>query len=841
MAQLELNTPDEADWQTFFADIILPIPIPKAFTYRIPRELEKSTKIGTRAIIQFGKKKILTGIISKLHNQPPKEYEAKYILEILDEAPIFSTIQLKLCDWIATYYMCSTGEVINAALPSGLKLSSQSNIQKHPDFDLESNEISLSDKELKLIEVLDHRQTLNYDEVADILQQKSIYPTIKSLLQKDAVLLFEQIKEKFKPKIIQKVRLNPSFLEDASGLDTLFEKLAKRPKQEAILLKYLQEVPVFNHPEKNITGLDKKAFSSSDFSSSALNTLIKNNILENFQEIISRFAHFDHSVVPTSTQFSSEQLRAKNEIISQFELFDSVLLQGITGSGKTEIYIDLIKENLENGNQVLYLVPEIALTTQIVKRLLKVFGGKMGVYHSKYSDNERVEVWNGIISGKFNFIIGVRSAIFLPFDNLGLVIVDEEHDFSYKQFDPAPRYQARDVATVLAKFHHAKALLGTATPAIESYFLAEKKRFGLVKLTERYGNVALPEFKVIDVMKERKRKTMQEDFSPQLVDALKETLATGKQAIIFQNRRGYSPFISCMDCNWIPKCEQCAVSLTYHMYSNQMRCHYCGYQEKPKAACPACGSTKLSTVGFGTEKLEEDLKRIFPSASIKRMDLDTTRSKYSYQSIIDDFENGETDILVGTQMLTKGLDFDNVNLVGILDADRMIHFPDFRSIERTFQLITQVSGRAGRRSEKGVVYLQTAQPDHPLWRKIISYDYHQMYFDELVERQQFNYPPFVRIIRLIVKHKDKSLSDKGARFLANLLAEKVGHSRVNGPVEPVISKIRNQYLREIIIKIERDGINLKAVKSAIYNCLFTIETDKQFKGIRIIPDVDSYG
>lgn len=840
MTQLEFNNPTHQEWQTLFADVLLPVPIPKSFTYRIPRELASLASIGSRVIIQFGRKKILTGVIANIHNKPPEVYEAKYILELLDEFPIMVPVQLKLLYWIADYYMCTIGEVLNAALPSGLKLSSQSNIQVHPDFDLRQSDYDFSEKEIRLLEALQHRLTLSYDETAEVLQQKSIYPTIKSLLQKEAILLFEQVKEKFKPKKVSKIRLDLSFLEDSQGLDRLFEKLGKRPKQVEILLKYLQEVPVFNYPEKNMAGLDKKVISQANLSQSALKTLIKNNILQSFDEVVSRFDHFDQKIEKTAINFSTDQQQAKEEILTQFDSHDIVLLQGVTGSGKTEIYIDLIKQNIENGNQVLYLLPEIALTTQIVKRLLKVFGSQMGVYHSKYSDNERVEVWNGIITGRFNFVVGVRSSVFLPFDNLGLVIIDEEHDFSYKQFDPAPRYQARDLAMVLASFHHAKVLQGTATPSIESYFLANEKKYGLVKLASRYGDGSMPAFHIVDVLRERKKKTMRDDFSPQLLSALEKALDVGEQAIIFQNRRGYSPFIACEDCNWIPKCEQCSVSLTYHMYIHQMRCHYCGYQEKPKAACPACGSTKLNTIGFGTEKLEEDLKKIFPEARIRRMDLDTTRSKYSYQELIDDFEKGETDILVGTQMLSKGLDFDKVNLVGILDADRMVHFPDFRAIEKTFQLITQVSGRAGRRAKKGEVYLQTAQPDHPLWTKIVNYDYHKMYFDELVERKQFKYPPFVRLIKLIVKHKSKSVSQKGAMDLYNLVSGKIGKSRAFGPTEPVISKIRNQYIHEILIKIERQGVNLKGVKNEIRKCMITVETDQQFKGIRIIIDVDTY-
>ena len=840
MTQLELNNDALPDRKTFFANVLIPVPIPKSFTYRIPKNLEPSVVVGARVVVQFGRKKILTGVVADLHEDPPKAYEAKYILEVLDDIPAMNGLQIRLLHWIAEYYMCTIGEVLNAALPSGLKLSSQSNIQLHPDFKPDNENYEYSEKEAQILSVLQHRSRLTYDEVADILQQKTIYPVLKSLLSKNSILIFEEIKEKFKPKKVTKVRLSQQFVNDEALLEGLFEKLAKRPKQTQILLKYLQEVPIFHHPERNFSGLDKKNLLSANLSLSSLNTMVKNEIFEVFEEVVSRFEiPGDNNTSPVSIKFSEAQSQALEKLLQTYTQKDIALLHGITGSGKTEIYIDLIRKNLESGNQVLYLLPEIALTTQIVKRLMKVFGSKMGVFHSRFSDNERVEVWNGVLSGKFMFVVGVRSAVFLPFDNLGLIIIDEEHDTSYKQFDPAPRYHARDVAMVLAGFHHAKVLLGSATPSMESYYLALQKKYGLVELNKRFSGAELPDFELVDVLKERKKKTMKEDFSPQLISAIQETLKEEEQVIIFQNRRGYAPYIACQDCNWIPKCDSCAVSLTYHMYIDQLRCHYCGYQEKPGPACPACGSTKLKTVGFGTEKLEEDLKSFFPEANIRRMDLDTTRSKYSYQNIIDDFEKGDTDILVGTQMLSKGLDFAKVSTVGILDADRMINFPDFRSTEKTFQLITQVSGRAGRRDKRGKVYIQTAQSDHPLFQKIMDHNYRQMFLDELKEREKYNYPPFVRIIKVTVRHPEKQVCHKAAVYLFSLLRKALGENRTLGPNEPLVSKIRNQYLMEILVKIERDKINLKAAKKVLRDCTVAIETDKQFKGVRVVIDVDA--
>ncbi|MDN5202557.1 primosomal protein N' [Fulvivirgaceae bacterium BMA10] len=839
MNKLPINVDAPEERTTLFADIILPVPIPKLFTYRVPQELNETIAEGYRVIVQFGKKKILTGVVGKVHVQPPKEYEAKYVLEVLDDRPVISPVQIKLFHWIAAYYICTIGEVLNVALPSGLKLSSQSRIQLNPERPWEDEEIDFSEKEFVLLRALGNNSSLTYDEAAEVLQQKSIYHTLKSLIQKEVVLLYEEVQAKYKPKKVNKVRLSEEYVQDEHILEQLFSTLEKKPKQVEILLKYLQEVPVYHDQQANISGLEKQSFYQAGLSKSSLNTLIKNKVFHEFEEIVSRFGKLD-PLNPQEIVLSPEQTATRDEILNQFLEKDIVLLHGITGSGKTEIYIDLIKNTLENGAQVLYLLPEIALTTQIVKRLQKIFGDQMGIYHSKYSDNERVEVWDGVINGQYSFVVGVRSSIFLPFDNLGLIIVDEEHEPSYKQFDPAPRYHARDLALVLANMHHAKTLLGSATPSVESFFLAKKGKYGFVNLNKRYGESTLPEISIVDVLRERKKKLMREDFSSALVSAINDSLATGNQAIIFQNRRGYAPYIACHECNWIPKCESCAVSLTYHMYRNELRCHYCGYREKPHSACPACGSTKLNTVGFGTEKLEEDLKLIFPEAKVRRMDLDTTRSKYSYQNIIEEFEAGDIDILVGTQMVSKGLDFKSVNLVGILDVDRLLHFPDFRAAERTFQLVTQVSGRAGRRKEKGKVIIQTSNVDEPILSMITKSAYSKFFDLEILERKNFSYPPFTRLIKITVKNPDKKVCYSGTDMLLNLLREKLGSSRVRGPIEPIIGKIRNLFLMELLIKIERDKVNLNTAKNFIRTSCDEILTERRLKGTKITIDVDPY-
>jgi primosomal protein N' (replication factor Y) (superfamily II helicase) len=820
---------------TFFAELLLPVPIPKLFTYRVPLVLNEKIKPGLRAIVQFGDRKILTGIVIHVHETPPKEYEAKYILELLDDEPIVYAQQVKLFQWIADYYLCTLGEVMNAALPSGLKLSSESMVQLHPAFDWEATLFEFSEKEEILLKRLQH-EPIAYSEISKILGVKNIYSLLKSLVSKEAVILYEEVKEKFKPKTEKKIRLTKDFLTHES-LEKVFATLTSKPKQEAVLLKYLQQVPVLKDSEANKSGILKKQLAEEDISESSLHTLIKNGVLEEFEIIVSRFEADEEQILP-DVNLSEDQLSTQNDILKNFHDQATTLLHGITGSGKTEIYINLIKKALEGGSQVLYLLPEIALTTQIVQRLKKVFGATMGVYHSKFSDNERVEVWNGILTGRFRFVIGVRSAVFLPFDNLGLIIVDEEHDTSYKQQEPAPRYHARDVALVMGHMHHAKVLLGSATPSVESYYLAHQGKYGFVKLHKRYGEAKLPEVMLANMSQERRNKTVKGEFSGVLLTSIAETLAQKEQVIIFQNRRGYSPMVNCEDCGWVPKCVNCAVSLTYHQYRHALVCHYCGYKEQLPTQCPTCTSRRLLTAGYGTEKLEEELKLHFPETVVQRMDFDTTRLKSGYENIIEQFENGTTDILVGTQMVTKGLDFDNVSLVGIFNADRMLHFPDFRSYERAFQLITQVSGRAGRREKPGKVIIQTSHIDHPVLNFVLNHTQEEFYETEIADRRQHAYPPFARLIEITVKHVDKKTSRDASLRLTDSLKNNLKEVKILGPGEPMISKLRNQYLMSILIKIPRDSGHLGEIKMRIVQQANKILQEKEFRNTRIVLDVD---
>ncbi len=820
---------------TYFADLILPVPIPSLFTYRVPREISDTIKVGARVIVQFGSKRVITAIVANIHTSPPVKYQAKYILELLDDQPIVTAKQLELFNWVAEYYLCNIGEVMNVALPSGLKITSQSRIQINPEFEYED---LLTDQERIIVDEIRKQQTLSYEEVERLLGRSNITALIKSLVGKRAVILFEEVKEKYKPKVLKKVRLTASFLTNDS-LVQLTSSLEKQPRQQEIILRYLSHIPVYNNPELNHKGLDKSIFTQDDgISDSAMQTLIRKGVFEQFEIFVSRFDDIPSGPMGEIT-LTESQTEASRQIYDLFAEKEVVLLHGITGSGKTEVYIELIKKVLENGSQVLFLLPEIALTTQIVVRLRKVFGDVMGIYHSKFSDNERVEVWKGILDGKFQFIVGVRSAIFLPFDNLGLIIVDEEHETSYKQHDPAPRYHARDVAVIMSYMHKGKTLLGSATPSLESYYHAQNGRYGLVEMKQRFGNAALPTFELIDTKKEKKQKKMKNEFSSVLIEHLEAGLKNKEQTILFQNRRGYSPYLQCEECNWISECANCDVSLTFHLKVGELRCHYCGHKEEVPRTCPNCGSPKVKTMGFGTEKIEEELNLMFPTARVQRMDLDTTRAKNAYQQIIQEFEEGGTDILVGTQMVSKGLDFDNVSMVGIFDADRMIHFPEFRASERAFQMLTQVSGRAGRRAGRpGKVLIQTANTSQKLLERIILNDYIGMYESEITEREKFHYPPFTRLIKLTVKHIDEATSRRAAGILGEKLTAHLGQSRVLGPQPPLVERVRNQFLFDILIKLEREKINFKAAKSFIQEKVIDVLTDKTLKSIQIVIDVD---
>ncbi len=840
MAELFEHSVETQQQVTLFADVLLPVPVPQYYTYRVPSNWNPYVTIGKRVIVQFGPKKILTGIVVNVHQSPPSTYEAKYIQDVLDQEPVLNTIQLKLFRWIAKYYLCAEGQVLQVALPSGLKLSSQSRIQLHPEFQQDTCPYPLDDREILLLQALEQEGSLDYSQAMESIGVKNLPKIIKSLLTKKAILLYEEVKEKYRPKKERRVRLSSDFTSHSS-LEDQFDILQKKPKQTELLLKYLQHVQVLKDPEINLRGIQKSLLLSEGVSASSLKTLIKNKVMEEFEVVVSRLPDQDGLANPSkSITLTSPQTVARDEILSSFEKNKTVLFHGITGSGKTEIYIDLISQVLNSGLQVLYLLPEIALTTQIVRRLHKIFGNRMGVYHSRFSDNERVEVWRGILEGKFSFIVGVRSSIFLPFDNLGLIIVDEEHELSYKQFDPAPRYHARDVALVLARMHHARTLLGSATPSIESYYHAQKGKYALVHLDHRYRKVALPKYHLVNTTKERLKRRMTGMFTAELTRRLKHILAKGQQAIIFQNRRGYAPYLKCQVCAFTPQCPSCSVTLTYHLHYNQLRCHYCGYKQKMLDTCPSCESTDLELVGFGTEKIEEELRQVLPHARVQRMDLDTTRRKYSYQQIIDRFEQGEIDILIGTQMVSKGLDFGKVDLVGVLDIDRIMHFPDFRSHERAFQLITQVGGRAGRRTGDGLVLIQTSSPEHQLLRMISEHNYLQFYQHEITEREKFKYPPFTRLIRLTLKSSDQELGYRAAHELSNRLIQGLGKSRVLGPQEPLISKLRNLYQMELYIKLEKNTGQIEVIKKRLMQEITQLNEIPSYRSVRVIPDVDPF-
>lgn len=828
---IEFNDGNHNERTTLFAEVLLPLPLPRTFTYRVPHQYNQQIEVGARVIVQFGKRRIITGVTKEIHENPPKSYEAKYILELLDDIPTVTGLQFQLFDWMADYYMCQPGDVLNASLPSGLKLHSESRIQKNPDFEYE---IELTDTEQLLMNALEHADSLKYEEASKVTGISNIYQLIKSLIKKGSILVFEEVKEKYKPKTVSKVRINPDHLSE-KALQDQFKQLESKPKQLDVLMKYLQRVPILDNQESNEEGLEKGKLIDEGCSLSSLKTLIKNNLFQDFHQVVSRFPKFKEEDLELP-ELSDAQTKARDEVITGFEKNDIALLHGITGSGKTEIYIDLINEVLKSGSQVLYLLPEIALTTQIVTRLRKAFGNSMAVYHSKFSDNERVEVWQGLQDGKFNIVVGVRSSIFLPFDSLGLIIVDEEHETSYKQYDPSPRYNARDVALVLSKIHNAKTLLGSATPSFESYFNALEGNWSYILLTERFGSATLPTTELAEnKIPTHLNKT---GFSPKLVQEIKTTMDKNEQVMIFQNRRGYAPVMICEECAHTQQCQHCNVSLTFHQYTNELRCHYCGYLERHIHICQDCGSSKIKIIGHGTEKIEEDLKLMIPEAGIQRMDFDTTRKKNSYEQIINDFSAHKTDVLVGTQMISKGLDFDNVTLVGIFDADSMIHFPDFRAQEHAFQMMMQVSGRAGRKSKKGKVIIQTRDAGHPIFNRLISQDYHGFYESELNERLQYFYPPYSRLIKIIVKHVDRSTCHAAALKTVKLLRTKLGAKRVLGPEPPVIDRIRNQFINHIIIKLERKKINLPQAKGFIKQGIDSVKIMKDFKSTTFVIDVD---
>ncbi|WP_026777813.1 primosomal protein N' [Polaribacter sp. Hel_I_88] len=811
-----------------YIDVILPIPIQKTFTYSVTNEEANFLKEGMRVAVSFGKTKMFTGLVFKIHENAPTLYEAKEIHQILDEQPLVNPIQLKHWQWISTYYMCSLGDVFRASLPSAFLLESETIVYKNEAF---SNEDILEDDEFLIFEALQHQSQLTIHQVVDILGKKKVMPTVNELIKKSAIYIKEQIYEQYKPKLVKYVRLHASYASDDS-LNALLEELSRAKKQRDAVLTFFQ----LSTTKKPIKA--KELATKANVSSSILKSLVDKNIFE-FYEIQTDRINFKGDTNDLK-QLNEFQQTALTEIKETFAKNDVTLLHGITSSGKTEVYTKLIQEVLDAGKQVLFLLPEIALTTQIITRLQVYFGDQISVFHSKYSMNERVEVWNNVLENKSKaqIILGARSSIFLPFNNLGLIVVDEEHETSYKQFEPSPRYNARDSAIVLSKLHNAKILLGSATPSLESYFNAQQNKYGFVELNRRFGNVQLPKIELIDVKEKHRKKEMKGHFSDRMLKLIQEALDEKEQIILFQNRRGYSPVVECKTCGVAPQCPNCDVSLTYHKFKNELRCHYCNYLRAMPNSCAACGSNTLDTKGFGTEQIELELKALFPDFKIGRMDLDTTRGKFGYQKIIGAFEAREIDILVGTQMLSKGLDFENVSLVGILNADTMLNFPDFRAHERAYQMMVQVSGRAGRSKKQGNVAIQTYNPYHKILQQVSTTNYAEMYKEQLQERWQYKYPPYFRTIKITLKHRDFNKVDTGVNWLFKALYNSFGE-HVLGPTAPAVSRIRNQYIKNIVIKIPPKQ-SLANTKNQVTKIRNTFEAVKDFRPIRFIIDVDNY-
>lgn len=817
----------------FFADVILPLPISKYFTYSIPSEMQPQLKTGSRVIVPFGRKKYYTAIIVYIHNNPPADYETKEIISLLDESPILRRPQLKFWEWISSYYLSPIGDVYKAALPSGLKLESETFISGNPDYE-ESEENRLGEREQIILDALASNDKISIAELEKATGLRHILPVVRTLLSKEAVVLSEQLKNSYRPKTDTYIKLafGP---ERQKELKSIFEQLNPAKKQLKLLMAYL-DLSHFLRRGMLREVSRKSVLERADVSSVVLNSLITKGILVAYKKEISRITMQD--IIPiTAHPLNDIQQIAFKEILNTFKEKEVTLLHGVTSSGKTEIYIHLIHEILKIERQVLYLVPEIALTTQLTSRLQQVFGNKLGIYHSKFSDNERVEIWNNLLNDKgTQIILGVRSSIFLPFKDLGLVIVDEEHENTYKQQDPAPRYHARNSAIVLASMHGAKTLLGTATPAIESYYNAQQGKYGFVKLGARYEGIEMPEIIPANTQEFRKKKQMTGNFSPFLIQKSTEALQRGEQVILFQNRRGFAPMVECKLCAWVPKCKNCDVSLTYHKRYNQLTCHYCGYTYEIPRQCPACGHTSIEIRGFGTERIEEDISLYFPDIEVARMDLDTTRTRKAQEQIINDFQQQKTRILIGTQMITKGLDFDNVSVVGILSADTMMNFPDFRAHERAFQMMTQVSGRAGRKNRQGTVILQTATPDHPLIRQIINNDYDGMYQSQLTERELFSYPPFARLIYIYLKHRDEVILNTLSIAYAQKLREFFGN-RILGPDNPPVARIQSLYIRKIVLKIETQA-SMARVRELLNQIQSEMLKDERFKSLILYFDID---
>lgn len=820
----------------------MPLPVSGTFTYRVPFELNDQVQEGVRAVVQFGARKIYTALVVRVHEIAPTDHIPKYILSILDETPIVTPVQRIFWDWLAGYYLCQPGEVMNAALPSAFKLASEYrvalNTLYHGDLP------GLNEKELALVEALHNRRSIAISEVSRIIDQQKIIPVIKSLIEKGIIVPEEELNDPYKPRREIFIRLSPGHAADGEELKLLFDRLEKRARKQLEIVMTFIRLSQFGLG-KLLEVSRHELLKESKGSAAQLEILVRKGVFGSYEKLVSRFEKSGQESDSESIVLTGMQQDALAKIRESFQTRDVVLLHGVTSSGKTELYIKLIRDTIDRGKQVLFMLPEIALTTQIISRLRKYFGDRVGVYHSRFNVHERVEIWNAVLARsngrltggrQYDIILGARSSLFLPFSNLGLVVVDEEHDQSFKQIDPAPRYHGRDAAIYLARLHGAKTLLGSATPSVESYFNAMQGKYGLTELSERYGNMEMPQIDIVNVRESLRQGLMKSHFSSVLLQQLEKALDHGEQAILFQNRRGFSLRLECEICNWMPSCKNCDVTLVYHKKSSQLRCHYCGYISRIPDMCPECHGVNIRMKGFGTEKVEEELGLIFPKARIARMDLDTTRSRHSLQQIIGDFEARKIDILVGTQMVTKGLDFDNVSLVCILNADNMLSYPDFRAAERSYQLMAQVSGRSGRRYKKGRVIIQTYNPGHLVIMDVVNNDYRAMFRQQLVERQKFRYPPYTRLVLLKLKHKDAELLTRAADELAKSL-RKIFGKRILGPEFPVVSRIMNYYIKHIMFKIERE-VSLATMKAKLLGEIDRFRKIPGFNAVRVLVDVD---
>jgi len=815
-----------------FVDVILPLPLDRYFTYSLSPVDEDKVVIGSRVVVPFGTSKSYTAVVAKIHNETPKDFKIKSVTAVLDQSSIVRPYQLEFWQWIANYYLCTVGDVFKAALPSGLKVESETIVELNESH--RPDDESLSETEKKILEVLNDVKHISVKELQKGLsEKKSILPVIRSLIESEAIIVSENLKDNYHPKLEIRVRLKDEIDEDR--LQKLFVLMKQAPKQVALLMKYVELSGILKKQEPKVVS-KKELLAAAEVQPGVLKALIDKNIFETYTEDIGRLDTSEQAVSPYK-ELNTFQQTAYQEIRSCFDTKNVCLLHGVTSSGKTEIYIHLIAETIKAGKQALYLLPEIALTTQITHRLKQVFGTRIGIYHSKFPDAERVEIWRKQLSEEpYDVILGVRSSIFLPYRNLGLIIVDEEHETTYKQQDPAPRYHARNAAIVLASYQGAKTLLGTATPSIESWYNAQSGKYGIVSLSHRFQDIKLPEIVPVDMKEMRRTRQVNGIFSFELIKHISTALQGHEQIILFQNRRGFAPMIMCHTCGWVPRCVQCDVSLTYHKRLHQLTCHYCGYTIPVPAKCPACDSTELNDRGFGTEKIEDGIQEIFPAARVARMDLDTTRSRSSYEKIISKFENKEIDILIGTQMISKGLDFDNVSIVGILDADSMLNYPDFRSYERSFQLMAQVAGRSGRKEKQGLVIVQTLDVKQPIMKQVMRHDYEGMVNVQLEERQLFRYPPFCHLIYVYLKHRDEKQVELLSRAMSIALRREFGE-RVIGPDKPPVGRIQQLFIRKIVLKIELTA-SISDARSRLRRIEEELMKEKEFKSCIVYYDVD---